>query len=385
MSLSRRALLVTGAASVVVLGGAGSWLTTRTSVSARKPWDLDSKSFGDPRLDALAYAILAPSPHNMQPWRVRLEGDDALTVFADSDRLLPATDPPARQTTIGFGAFLELLRQAAAQGGHALAVKPFPEGEPYPTLDERPVAQVQFRKDAAVERDPLFAQILRRRTTRAVFAADRPVDPGTLTGIIEAATEGVHVQASGDPLRVRELRDLTAKAWLAEWQDPAARGETVVVTRIGKAEVGKAPWGITLDGPLMSTLGALGVVTREGMDTPGTAAYKGGVESYLDACKSAMAHLWSTTATNTRLDQLAAGATWVRLQQAATREGVAFHPLSQPLQEFPAMASHYAWAHAMLAPEGHTVQMLVRLGYAEAPAQPAPREALESKLLPLNS
>ncbi|MFT4767662.1 MAG: hypothetical protein ACI8RN_000791 [Glaciecola sp.] len=93
-----------------------------------------------------------------------------------------------------------------------------------------------------------------------------------------------------------------------------------------------------------------------------------------------MVHVWSTTAANTRLDQLRAGATWVRLHQAATREGLAFHPLSQALQEFPAMADFYRQAHEELAPLGHTLQMLVRLGYA-ATSGPAPREPLMSKLI----
>jgi hypothetical protein len=54
-----------------------------------------------------------------------------------------------------------------------------------------------------------------------------------------------------------------------------------------------------------------------------------------------MAHIWSSTQGNTRQDQLKAGMTRVRLHQAATLEGLALHPLSQALQEFPAMAEHY--------------------------------------------
>ena len=93
-----------------------------------------------------------------------------------------------------------------------------------------------------------------------------------------------------------------------------------------------------------------------------------------------MAHLWSTTATNTRQDQLNAGATWVRLHQAATREGLAFHPLSQSLQEFAAMEPNYRRVHAWLASPGHTVQMLVRLGYTGS-AGPSPRQPLLSRLV----
>ena len=39
--------------------------------------EIEEGYFGDVRLDALAYAILAPNPHNMQPWKIELDGDEA--------------------------------------------------------------------------------------------------------------------------------------------------------------------------------------------------------------------------------------------------------------------------------------------------------------------
>ncbi|MEK7266773.1 MAG: twin-arginine translocation pathway signal protein, partial [Pseudomonadota bacterium] len=123
---TRRSVLQTGAAAVVILGaGAAAWSLTRAPTQAREPWSKAGTSFGDARLDALSYAILAPNPHNMQPWRIRLDGKDALSVYCDLDRLLPQTDPPNRQITIGFGCFLELLRQAAANKGIRTEVTPF--------------------------------------------------------------------------------------------------------------------------------------------------------------------------------------------------------------------------------------------------------------------
>lgn len=46
----------------------------------------------------VSYAILAPSPHNVQPWRVKLTGPSALDLYVDPTRLLPETDPPYRGT-----------------------------------------------------------------------------------------------------------------------------------------------------------------------------------------------------------------------------------------------------------------------------------------------
>ncbi|MEM6301219.1 MAG: twin-arginine translocation pathway signal protein [Pseudomonadota bacterium] len=378
--IKRRSLLLVGGGSVLLVGGTGVWLGTRTSRQAREPWTRAGESFGDPRLDALAYAVLAPNPHNMQPWQVRLEEGLEFSVYANPERLLPETDPPARQITIGFGAFLELFRQAAAEMGYQTEVEPFPEGEPFPLLDHRPVARVSLKPEGAVATDPLFPYAKRRRTVRAPFATESPVASELLEAVIKESVSGVHASYITDPARIADLRELTKAAWEVEWNDSAARRESVRVTRIGKAEVQKNPWGICLDGALLSALGAAGLVSRSEMDTPGSTAFTEGLNGYSRACETAMAYLWSSTADNNRRDQLKAGASWVRLQQAATREGIAFHPLSQALQEFPAMAEHYRRIHDMLAEPGHTVQMLVRVGYAKAPG-PAPREPLSAKLL----
>jgi len=50
--------------------------------------------------------------------------------------------------------------------------------------------------------------------------------------------------------------------------------------------------------------------------------------------------------------------------------GLAVQPLSQILEEYPEMASLYTQVHAEYAPNGETIQMLVRVG---RPTQEVPR------------
>lgn len=380
---TRRALLQVGGAAVVIagIGGAGAFALTRTPRRALEPWTRAGGGFGDPRLDALSYAILAPNPHNMQPWRVALEGEDGLTVKCDTARLLPETDPPSRQITIGFGCFLELFRQAAAEKGFLAEIESFPDGEPQPTLDARPVARIRLREDAGAARDPLFWSASLRRTNRAPFE-DRAVEAGQLKEIAAASVAGVATRIVADEAGVKELRTLTRDAWKIEWTLPRTRAESIAVTRIGKKEIEAEPWGLSLGGPMIEALAIAGVFSRENQDRPGEMAFEESLRFYEKACMSAAAFIATSTATNTRADQLAAGAAWVRLHQAATQRGIGFHPLSQALQEFPEMAPAYDRAQEILAHRpGATVQMLARLGYATAPA-PAPREPLEAKLVP---
>ena len=379
--VSRRAILTTGAASVVIAGvGGGIWATTGPAKTARQPWRRAAQGFGDPRLNVLAYAILAPNPHNMQPWRIELGPDGEFTVYCDLDRLLPETDPPARQITIGFGCFLELCRQAAAEAGLRADIDHFPDGEPSTRLDERPIARVRLVEDPTVTPDPLFAIALQRRTNRLPFDTSRPVDASTLAELETGAVDGVDIFASADAEMVETLRTLTKDAWRIEWDTPATRRESIGVMRIGKSAVDANPYGLSVDDRLSSVVGLLGMMSPEALDDPSSTAYRESFNFYAGACETAMGFVWSTTPTNSRRAQLDAGRAWVRTQLLANSLGVSFHPLSQALQEFPEMEPLYARAHTLLAAEGHTVQMLARLGYA-ADVGPAPREPLESKLV----
>jgi hypothetical protein len=66
----------------------------------------------------MAFAILAPSVSNLQPWLVELPRDDMLVLRCDLKCRLPDSDPGDRMTTISLGGFLELLRMAAAEQGY---------------------------------------------------------------------------------------------------------------------------------------------------------------------------------------------------------------------------------------------------------------------------
>ena len=101
MSLDRRkTLAVLGGGAILAASGVGYRLT-RTPDAALAPWAA-AGTYGEPRMRALSYAILAPNPHNRQPWIVDLGTPDQVTLYVDTDRLLPHTDPFSRQIVVGL-------------------------------------------------------------------------------------------------------------------------------------------------------------------------------------------------------------------------------------------------------------------------------------------
>lgn len=373
----RQFLTVIGGGAVLAAGGLGTFAATRTPTKALAPWSA-AGAYADPRLNALSYAILAPNPHNRQPWKVALEGENALTLYFDTDRQLPHTDPFDRQLTIGLGCFLELMSLAAGAAGYATQITLFPEGSDPKDLGTKPVAHARFAK-ADPQPDPLWAQVPHRRSTKEPYDTDRPVPAAALERVLAAARQ---TQAGGtlDMGQVETLRTLTADALVIEIETPHTFKESVDLFRIGKREVNANPDGIDFQGVFFEGLSTVGMFGRAQTLDTSSMAYKSGIDAVLANAMSAMGFIWQITPGNSREEQIAAGQDWLRLNLALTAEGLAVQPMSQALQEYSEVAALYAQVHQMLAPEGGTVQMLGRIGYGPTVAV-SPRWPIEEKLV----
>ena len=68
----------------------------------------------------LATAIHAPSPHNVQPWRVKIIDERQALLYIDNSRTLPKEDLTGSFIILTMGLFLEALTLLAANRGHKL-------------------------------------------------------------------------------------------------------------------------------------------------------------------------------------------------------------------------------------------------------------------------
>ena len=378
MTLSRRkTLALIGGGTILAASSAAGFVVTRMPEEAVAPWAA-AGGYGEPRMRALSYAILAPNPHNRQPWKVDLSTPDEVALYVDTDRLLPHTDPFSRQIVIGLGCFLEVMRMAALEDGHDVEMAVFPDGSDPERLDARPVARCRFVKTEAA-RDPLFAHVMERRSLKEPFDVTRPVDQASLDRIL-AAAQVTDVAGSVEPENIAALRELSHEALRIEIETPHTYKESVDLFRIGRREVNANPDGIDFSGPMFEAMALTGTFTREAALNRESMAYTEGLKAVFANTDTAMGHLWQVTPTNTRADQIDAGRDWVRLNLAATAEGLGMQPLSQALQEYPEMATLYDDIHTRLAPGGGTVQMFARIGYGPTIGA-SPRWALEEKIV----
>lgn len=329
----------------------------------------------------LAWALLSPSAHNLQPWLVDLKEPDAISLYVDRERLLPATDPWSRQIMVSQGCFIEALLIALNERGMETQLELFPAGAPPArTLSDQPVARIRWQRGATVASDPLFAQLQHRHTAKEAFDTTRIVAPERLQELLAASRPaGVDAAGSVEGERVAALRSLCMAAAEVEISTPATVLESQRLMRIGPDEILRHRDGLSLNSPGVRAIAALGMLDRSQVPPPDSMAYKSTRQHYADACLSAMGFVWLSTAPG-RVGEVEAGRAWLRLQLQAMAMGLQLHPLSQALQEFPEMDASYQAMHQTLLgkpPAERVVQMLGRIGYG-APPSATPRRELRA-------
>jgi hypothetical protein len=352
---------------------------------ATAAWNGPAADTADARRWILSYAILAPHSHNLQSWLVDLRQPNEIWLYCDLTRLLPETDPFSRQILMSQGTFLELLDLAARRRGLRADIELFPQGEFGPDKpDRRPTARIHLTPDPTIAPDPLFDQVLKRRTNREAYAPREPdaASLKTIAGSVASLPIRTGFVGAAQPQALQQHRAIAMEAWRIELVTPRTIMESYKVLRVGPREIAQHRDGLSINTPMVRALTALGLFDRSKAPGPDDAATTGQIKDFNAKIAATPAFFWMVTEGNGRKTQVSAGRAYARAQLAATAQGLSMQPLSQALQEYPEQAQPYAQIHALLEapPPRYTVQMWTRLGYAP-PVGPAPRRGLDAHIL----
>ena len=314
---------------------------------------------------AVEFAVHAPSVHNTQPWRWRVE-PDAVQLFADRTRWLAATDPQGRDLMLSCGAALQHLQVALADMELGYLVDYLPDRD-----DEDHLATVRVVPGEPVHSDPAMARaILDRRTDRRWFDS-RPVPSEHISLLFRRAAEhDSHLHRLDQPaMRSKLAAALEAAAQsqrstfgyaseLAMWTSRAAgAGDGVPVGSVPPPLPGR-------DAPPLRSF------PRSGLAQPAVST----------GSADAGTLLLVTSQRDDRRGQLRAGEAVSAVLLTATSLGLATTPLSQPI-EVPETRDAL---RTMAASEHEFPQLIVRLGWpmpGAAPLPPTPRRRLSAVLI----
>jgi hypothetical protein len=197
----------------------------------------------------------APSPHNTQPWLVRVLSAETAEVYAPRGRLIPVEDPTGRFTTAAQGIFLEALDVAGGRLGLAVEAEPV-----FPSLgadaEEQPLV-ARLRLHHRDEPARFDAQLLRRRRTSRLPYDGRPVGEQTLAELSAIAAEVGHEAGfTSDPTFVDWVLSLNADTVFYDLDEDDRREEIGRWTHLseGAAQAsgdGFSPRGLGFPAPLI--------------------------------------------------------------------------------------------------------------------------------------
>jgi len=397
---SRRRFIRTTAGGLIVAATSASLIgcesLSDSPASASEAWRTDIADTPILRW-GLSFGILAPNPHNLQPWLVDISNPEEMLIAIDPDRLLPETDPYGRQILIGTGAMLGVFELAVATKGYSTETSWIGPGEASSDTQVKTgmaIVRVKIKKDPNLKptaASTLFDQVRARRTVRASYDLARVPDPVLGSGLKELSTRDQSIglitrEQHGD--RAEKIAEMVKDAWNIELSTPNTSLESMKLLRIGRREINKHRDGIAIESTFLYLMNKLGMVNRREPIEPGSANFERQISSFNAAVDSTPGWLYLSSEGNNRMDQINVGRTYVMAQLKATELGMVMHPLSQGLQEYKEMSdlkkriAREVSDHS--AQSGHTVQMLARIGYLPAGVatpKPAPRRGLDAHIV----
>jgi len=307
-----------------------------------------------------------------------------MKLYVDKSRLLPASDPLARQIHISQGTFLELLDIAAREFGYRTNISYFPEGEyASAVVEERPVAALELQLDPSTVKDSLFSQIPKRHTNKRPYDVKRPVSAAELAKVYSlAGTDRILWRAiTSEPQRTA-VAEICREAMAVETSSPERNRETANWFRFSDHEMRQRRDGFGIaqngvEGP-KKWIAETFILSRKRAADPKGAFAQGAVTQTEEQADSTATFVALISKMNTRLDQVVTGRAYARVDLTAARLGLKIQPFSQVLEEYPEMAElQKRMKQTLRVADGHTVQMLFRLGHAK-PGPHTPRRDISA-------
>lgn len=327
----------------------------------------DAEGYDKPIYKVINAGITAPNSHNVQPWKFRILSDTEMILYVDEKRILPVTDPPARQIHISHGCFLELLKIGAAQIGYGSEIKILPEGDySFSEIGKKPTASIKLRS-ASKSGHPLYEAVKKRATDRSEYTGDYVTEnqADDMRKLGNSIHSSLHFILGKE--NISSLMNIFYESMKLESFTYRTNDETRTWFRFNEKEIQTKRDGLSLPGQGVTGFTRWMAETFFMGPEPEKFHNRSGLEMFLERYKnnidSAKGIVYWKTSGNTKKDWIYTGMDYARFQLAVTLLGYKMHPMSQPLQEFPEMDVYRkALDSALSVKSSEKIQMIARLG-----------------------
>lgn len=362
----------------IMFNGLQSCKTDNQSGTIREEWNPENvaKQYDDIRLKILCFAILAPNPHNKQPWKIDLSKTDEISLYVDEERLLPMTDPFHRQIYIGQGTFLEMLSISAKEFGYNPKIELFPDGvDSVKNTGKSPVAKISLVK-ADVQKDKLFKYIPFRVTNRRTYTGPALAEIELQELNKSYDMENYPVMLVTDSEKIKKLSEIMTEGMKIETFLDRTHAETVNMIRFNDEEITKYRDGFGFEQLGVTGISKFFAEKFIGRDKAFSNSFKERtISATNEMTKTAKAFGIMFSKNNERIDQVEMGRRYSRVHLTATKLSLAMQPMSQVLQEYEELSEVQKRFLETIKPFEGIPQMLFRIGRAE-PTPHSPRRKL---------
>lgn len=313
--------------------------------------------------ELLEYALWTASPHNVQPWKIKIISDYEAEIFYDPQRLLPVEDPAGCFTTAGFGMFIENLSVAANDMGYKIK-------EEYngTTLDHTKKELTPFVKVKLIktnEKETLNKELIKERRTSRLQYNGKPLPDDVISELETIAKQFGHTFTfSKDMKMIDWVLTLNRDTIFYDMNDTEARNEIGLWLRYSSQEAhtkkdGLWAYCMRFPGPMMY----LFFHARWLFNLPIINTYV--KHMYLQSTLGTKTVAWLSGPFNTPYDWLNAGHMLARLWLCMTKHGVYLHPFGSIITN---KESHKRLQEKFNVDEQtNKMWLIVRLGYSKAP------------------
>lgn len=315
-------------------------------------WNIDTNTLNVPA-DLLRLAVLAPSSHNSQPWRLTIEGD-SIHVSLEPTRRLKDSDSNDRQAIISLGCAAEHIAIGAEYYGYEVHTE-------YYRADDQS-ARIHLSNKGERMNDPrhLVHWIPKRTTNRAPYE-DRSPDEQALNDIRALAQPTLHIDIITSKGLVEQLGAMAVEAGIDAMRSGGFRKE---LSRYLKPNTTKDSLGMPGSG--------FGFPTPLSHIAPFLVRFANMAKISRKQDEALFAHtpalIIMSTTHDTPADWFLAGRSYARAALIAARDGMSTAPWGAPIQ----IGEHYRRIQRMLDLTSRP-QLFCRMGYPTASTPHTPR------------
>ncbi len=315
-------------------------------------------------IELIDYARWSPSPHNVQPWKLKVISKTEADLFYDPQRLLINTDPTSCFTIVGMSMFIECLNIAARSAGYKVVAAHETEDR----LDYSIKNLKLFAKLTLVKNDQEAfpdRQLIKLRKTSRLHYDGKLLAADVVNSLMSLAFGyGFNFNYSGDDELINYILKLNEETLFYDIDDAKSRIELSKLIRTTHKEAEEKKDGLwnkcmRFPGWLMHDF----FFNHERFDSKWKRKILGSV--YLKSMTGTANVCWITGNFKTRTDWVNAGTMFQRLWIEMTKHNVYLHPFGSVITN---PAAHEKFKAKINHDDSKSdLWLLARMGYSHKP------------------